>query len=63
MSEALYENLGVYETFNEFFTRDLKDGVRPIVSGANTLACPADGTVSEAGTIENGQIFQAKEHR
>ncbi len=63
MSEALYENISVYETFNDFFTRDLKDGVRPIVSGANTLASPADGTVSEAGKIEAGQIIQAKEHQ
>lgn len=62
MSEALYENTGVYETFNEFFIRDLKDGARPIVSGANTLASPADGTVSEAGKIADGQIIQAKEH-
>lgn len=62
MSEALYENIGIYETFNEFFTRVLKDGARPIVSGINTLASPADGTVSQAGKIDQGQIFQAKGH-
>jgi len=63
MSEAQYDDISVYETFNEFFIRDLKPGARPIVSGANTLTSPADGTVSEAGTIEAGTIFQAKGHQ
>jgi phosphatidylserine decarboxylase len=63
MGEAGHgEDIESYETFNEFFTRSLKDGVRPVVSGVNTLASPADGTVSQAGTIEQGQIFQAKSH-
>ncbi len=62
MSDALYENLDVYETFNDFFTRELKQDARPIVSGVNTLASPADGKVSEAGKIEQGQIIQAKDH-
>lgn len=63
MTEAQYDTISVYETFNDFFTRSLKDGSRPIVSGVNTLASPADGTVSEAGRIDNGQIFQAKGHQ
>jgi len=62
MSEAKDEDIGVYETFNEFFIRDLKPGSRPVVDGVNTLASPADGTVSEAGKIEAGTIFQAKGH-
>ncbi len=62
MSEAKYENIGAYKTFNDFFTRDLKQGMRPVVSGTNTLASPADGTVSEAGQIDQGQIIQAKDH-
>ncbi|MFT5658050.1 MAG: phosphatidylserine decarboxylase [Gammaproteobacteria bacterium] len=62
MSEAEYPDTSVYETFNQFFTRALKDGARPIVSGKNMLACPADGTVSEAGHIHDDQIFQAKNH-
>ena len=62
MSEAQYEDIGIYETFNEFFIRELKEGSRPIVSGINTLASPADGTVSEAGKIERGMILQAKGH-
>jgi len=62
MTEAAYENTRVYTTFNEFFTRPLKPGVRPIVRGKNTVACPVDGTVSEAGSIQQRQIFQAKGH-
>ncbi len=64
MSEAQYgDDLNLYETFNEFFTRPLKDGIRPVVTGINTLASPADGTVSQAGGIKKGLIFQAKGHQ
>lgn len=49
-----------FDTFNEFFTRSIKPRSRPIVAGDNTLACPADGTVSQAGSITAGAIFQAK---
>ena len=64
MSEAQYgDDLELYETFNEFFTRALKEGARPVVSGINTLASPADGTVSQAGSIEQDLIFQAKGHQ
>ena len=62
MSDAAYESTGVYKTFNEFFTRPLKDKARPIIQGKNTLASPVDGTVSEAGNIQQHQIFQAKGH-
>ncbi len=62
MSEAESPSSTAYKTFNEFFTRPLKAGARPIVSGDNILACPADGTVSESGSIHDDQIFQAKNH-
>lgn len=62
MSEAKFPDSTAYKTFNEFFTRPLKAGARPIVSGDNMLACPADGTVSESGKIHDDQIFQAKNH-
>ena len=62
MSEAAYENTRLYTTFNEFFIRPLKDGARPVVPGKNTLASPADGTISQAGKIQQRQIFQAKGH-
>jgi len=60
MSEAAESEIGYYQTFNEFFTRPLKDNIRPIAPGENTLACPCDGTVSQAGSIRAGAILQAK---
>jgi phosphatidylserine decarboxylase len=62
MSEAEFPSSTAYQTFNEFFTRPLRAGARPIASGDNTLSCPADGTVSESGHIQDDQIFQAKNH-
>ena len=60
MQEALNEDLESYKSFNEFFTRPLKDGARPIAEGDNTLVSPADGAVSQLGKIELGRVFQAK---
>lgn len=51
-----------YKSFNEFFIRPLKAGVRPIVDGDNTLCLPADGRVSESGKIEDNRLLQAKGH-
>ncbi len=61
MSEAAEPNIARYGSFNEFFTRALKDGARPIA--AADWICPVDGAVSQFGTIEHDQIFQAKGHR
>lgn len=60
MSEAAEAEPGYYQTFNEFFTRPLRDGLRPIAPGDNTLACPCDGTISQAGPIRAGAVLQAK---
>ena len=60
MSEADESEPGYYQTFNEFFTRPLKDNIRPVAPGDNTLACPCDGAVSQAGGIRAGAILQAK---
>jgi len=49
-----------FESFNDFFTRELKEGARPIADPAQFIACPADGAVSQIGAIADGQIFQAK---
>lgn len=62
MSEAEFEDISTYKTFNQFFIRPLKAGARPIAAGDSVLTCPADGTVSESGTIRDDQIFQAKNH-
>ncbi len=62
MAEAKFQNLEHYPSFNAFFTRELKDGARPIAAEPGAIACPADGAISQAGRIENGRIFQAKGH-
>jgi len=60
MAEALNPDTTSYASFNEFFTRPLKPGVRPIADAL--LVSPVDGAISQFGPIENGQIFQAKGH-
>lgn len=62
MQEARDESPAAYKTFNEFFTRPLKDGIRPIVEGDNILCHPVDGTVSQFGDIIGDKVFQAKGH-
>jgi len=60
MNDAGQPEIGYYQTFNEFFTRPLKQGIRPIAPGDNTLACPCDGKLSQAGPVRSGAIMQAK---
>ena len=60
MAEALEENPQAFKSFNHFFTRELKPGIRPLPADKNAIVCPADGTVSQAGNITDGRIFQAK---
>ena len=61
MSEAAHPDPAAYATFNEFFTRALKDGARPLAPAH--WVCPVDGAISQFGAIERDQIFQAKGHR
>jgi phosphatidylserine decarboxylase len=60
MSIAAEPDANTYQNFNEFFTRPLADGQRPITDDTNGIACPADGCISQIGLINNGHIFQAK---
>ena len=60
MSEALDSDPGHYATFNDFFTRALKPGMRPIADAA--LVSPVDGAISQFGDIQGEQVFQAKGH-
>lgn len=62
MSEALERDPTAYRSFNDFFTRALRPDARPVVMEPNRIACPADGTLSQAGDIEDGYLFQAKGH-
>lgn len=60
MDEAKAKNLNYFKSFNEFFTRELKPRARPLTQEMNAVACPADGAVSQAGLINDRNIFQAK---
>ena len=61
MSEAENPDIASYATFNDFFTRALRTGARPIADAP--AVCPVDGAVSQFGRIDRDQIFQAKGHR
>ncbi|RIZ70802.1 MAG: phosphatidylserine decarboxylase [Methylococcales bacterium] len=60
MDEAQQPDINAYKSFNDFFTRDLKPSARQLTSEVNAIASPADGAVSQAGAISEGEIFQAK---
>ena len=60
MAQAERPDLAAYRSFNDFFSRALVPGARPIDPAPETLVSPADGAVSQTGTIERGQILQAK---
>ncbi|RYF33895.1 MAG: phosphatidylserine decarboxylase, partial [Comamonadaceae bacterium] len=60
MSEAADPRIESYATFNDFFTRALRDGARPIA--ASPFVCPVDAAISQFGPIEHDQLFQAKGH-
>ena len=60
MKEAVIADHYAYESLNAFFTRALKPESRPLDDPADSWICPVDGTVSQAGLIDDGRIFQAK---
>jgi len=60
LSEAENADPAAYATFNAFFTRALKAGVRVPDPDPRAVVMPADGRVSQCGRIEDGRIFQAK---
>ena len=62
MSEAKKENFSDYESFNQFFIRELKDDARKINENPTALCLPADGRVSQIGHIDDERLLQAKGH-
>ena len=60
MLEAADPDTAHYASFNDFFTRALATGARPLAQA--DLVCPVDGAISQFGAIERDQIFQAKGH-
>jgi phosphatidylserine decarboxylase len=62
MSDAVRPDPFAYESFNEFFTRALKPGARPIDPNGSVLVSPVDGAISQIGAIDGSQVMQAKGH-
>jgi len=60
MAEALEPDPARYRSFNQFFTRPLRPGARPLDDAP--LLCPVDGAISQFGAIEGERIVQAKGH-
>ena len=60
LGEAANPDPFAYPSFNAFFTRALKPGVRPLAGGERELVSPVDGTLSQLGTVRAGQVLQAK---
>ena len=60
MSEAANPDVASYVSFNDFFTRALKPGARPLADAL--YVCPVDGAISQFGPIAGDQVFQAKGH-
>jgi phosphatidylserine decarboxylase len=60
MAEAANPDPAAYATFNDFFTRALAPGVRPLA--AADVVCPVDGAISQLGAIDGDAILQVKGH-
>jgi phosphatidylserine decarboxylase len=60
MQEAANPSIESYASFNDFFTRALREGARPLAKA--DFVCPVDGAISQFGKINKDQIFQAKGH-
>lgn len=60
LAEAVLPEPGDYATFNEFFTRRLRPGRRPLDADPRSIVCPVDGVVSQSGRLAGDQLLQAK---
>ena len=60
MAEAEQPDPGAYPNFNAFVTRPLRQDVRPLAQRENSVLCPADGAISQIGSIRGGRLLQAK---
>jgi phosphatidylserine decarboxylase len=60
LSEIKSPSLKSFKTFNDFFTRSLKQDARPIDQDPNSIVSPVDGKIAEFGSIKNGLLLQSK---
>ena len=54
------KKISEFKTFQEFFTRKLKKGVRKIDDTPHSVISPVDGTIAQCGKVEEGLLLQAK---
>src|SRR5215470_2613896 len=54
------KQLHEYSTLNEFFTRRLKPGSRPVNMEPDALVSPVDALITGCGPIEYGTIVNVK---
>jgi phosphatidylserine decarboxylase len=59
-TEVGKQDISDYETFNDFFTRELVAGARPLDPDPLTIICPSDGRISQCGRVTTDRILQAK---
>jgi phosphatidylserine decarboxylase len=62
LGEAAQPDWRRYGSFNEFFTRALRQGARPLAGDERTLVSPADGMLSATGVLRDDCALQAKGH-
>ncbi|MGP5134643.1 archaetidylserine decarboxylase [Psychrobacter cibarius] len=62
LDEYERQSLNAYESFNDFFTRELKEDARPIDMTPHGIVSPADGIISQLGQIDDHKLLQAKGH-
>jgi phosphatidylserine decarboxylase len=61
-SESRLQDAADFATFNDFFTRELASGARPLDPDPESLVSPSDGRISQCGRITNDRLVQAKGH-
>ncbi len=57
---ALDRPIEAFERFDDFFTRPLSEGSRPVDARPGVVVSPVDGRVSEVGVADDGRMIQAK---
>ena len=60
LDEYERQSLNAYDSFNDFFTRELKDDARVIDSTGHGIVSPADGVISQLGQLRHHKLLQAK---
>lgn len=60
LNQAERESADDYISFNDFFTRHLKQSARTWNLNKNSILSPVDGAISQIGKLDNNNIIQAK---